>query len=290
MTILETLQPTSTPHTTPRKTLSVAYSDDSDDIFNFYAWERGHITLPDCEASFRRHHISFMNHAAAAEIFDIVNISSVMYPSVADRYWILATGSSVGRGYGPMLVSKHHRSLADLKGKRIAVADISTTGGALAMMYCPEAEFIAKPYHQIADAVLSGEFDAGVMIHEELIYFPEKGLRLVCNLGQVWLAETGLPLPVGLNVVRKKHGRSFATEVQRTCRASLDWALTHTEEIMPYLSKIGRGCAEEFVPMFSNEDTLFMPEDVREGLALLFRRVVDLGLGPQLEEIEVIDG
>ncbi len=271
-------------------TISVAYSDDSDDVFNFHAWEHAHVTLPDTEASFHRHHISFMNHAAAAEMFDVVNISSAMYPSVADRYWILATGSSVGRGYGPMLVARDRLTLDDLAGKRVAVADISTTGGALAMMYCPDATFIAKPYHQIADAITDGEFDAGVMIHEELLYFPEKGLHLVSNLGQAWLDDTGLPLPVGLNIVRKRHGRQFAGEVQRACHDSLHWALDHIDEVMPALARLGRGCADEFVPMFSNTDTVFLPADVRRGLQVMFERVAEMGLGPAQTQWEVIDG
>jgi 1,4-dihydroxy-6-naphthoate synthase len=138
--------------------------------------------------------------------------------------------------------------------------------------------------------VLADEADAGVMIHEELLYFPEKGLRLVCNLGHAWQDDTGLPLPVGLNIARKSLGRALAVAVQRTCRDSLDWALAHQAEVMQYVSRFGRGCADAFVPMFSNDDTRHMPPDVREGLSVLLERVADLGLGPRLRSWEVIDG
>jgi 1,4-dihydroxy-6-naphthoate synthase len=289
MTLLHGIGQHSLKTTVEQQVIDVAYTPDSDDVFNFFAWEQGHIRLAGFNPRFHRHHISFLNHAAAAQLFDVINISSIMYPGLADRYWILATGSSVGRGYGPMLVSRRFCKVEELRGRRIAVADVSTTGGVLATMYVPDAEFIAKPYDEIADAVLAGEFDAGVMIHEELVHFPEKGLELVANLGELWLNETGLPLPVGLNIATRRFGREAASGIQRACHDSVQWALDHTEEAMRCASTFGRGCADEFVPMFSNDDTLRMPNDVRRGLRVLFDRVHDLGLAPKIETIEVID-
>jgi 1,4-dihydroxy-6-naphthoate synthase len=270
-------------------TLRIAYTPDSDDAFNYYAWEHGRVALDGCTASFDRNHIIALNRAAERGAYDVVAISSVRYPSLADRYFILAVGNSVGRGYGPVLVSKHYERLEDLRGKRIAVAGIPTTGAALAAMFCPGAEFHELAYDQIADAVAADEYDAGVMIHEELLFFPEKGLHGVCDLGAAWCDDTQLPLPVGLNVVRRELGYDLARAIAGTCRASLEWGLSHFDEAFAFASRFGRGCSQKHVAMFSNEDTLHLREDVRRAMRIMFDRVAALGLGPGIEQIEVID-
>ena len=271
-------------------TLSVAYTPDSDDVFNFYAWERGHVSLPGYRVRFDRSHISVLNHAAATGIFDVVNVSSTMYPVLADRYWIMATGASVGRGYGPVLVARDARDIEDLDGCTIAVADVSTTGGTLARMYCPPgARFISRPYNRIAQAILAGEADAGVMIHEELVHFPHLGLKRVRDLGAAWTDDTGLPLPVGLTLARRALGRETVRDIVHTCQQSLRWAMDHPDVAMACANRFGRGEASTFVPMFSNEDTYRMPDDVRQALDLLLDRIADRGYTPAVQDREIID-
>jgi 1,4-dihydroxy-6-naphthoate synthase len=270
-------------------TLKIAYTPDSDDAFNFYAWEHGRIAVDDVEARFHRSHISQLNHAAAAGLYDVVAVSSVMYPVLADRYCVLAAGNSIGRGYGPVLASKRFESLAEMRGKRIGVAEISTTGGALAAMFCRDAELVQMRYDTIADAVARDELDAGVMIHEELLFFPEKGLHKVCDLGQIWCKDTGLPLPVGLNLVKKSLGREMARLIAGACRDSLIWAQENYDEAFAFASGFGRGCAKQHVAMFSNADTLCMPGDARRALRLMCDRIAHIGLGPRLDQIEIID-
>lgn len=269
--------------------LRVAYSPDSDDAFNFYAWEHGRVALPGVTATFEREHIIALNRAAQGDRYDLLSISSVAYPALADRYWILSSGNSIGRGYGPVLVSKHYSTLADLRGKVVAVAGIPTTGGALAMMYIKGARFVEMQYDLIADAISRGEVDAGVMIHEELLFFPEKGLRRVCDLGQTWCEDTGLPLPVGLNVIRRDVGRDVATRVANVCERSLQWAMDHYDEAFAFASTFGRGCAEQHVAMFSNRDTLCLPEDARQALGIMFERVATLGIGPRIRAHKIIE-
>ena len=274
----------------PVRTLSVAYTPDSDDVFNFYAWEQGIVALPGCDPTFRRNHIATLNEDALAGLHDVVAISSVSYPLLEDQYWILAVGTSVGRGYGPVLVSKDHPTIDSLAGCRIGVAGTHTTGGVLAAMYGPpDAELIAMPYDTIAQHILSGEIEGGVMIHEELVHYPQLGLERVLDLGAAWARDTDLPLPVGLNLARKSLGRSVAVQIARTCKESLQWALDHPEPAMAYANRFGRGCSSSFVPMFSNTDTLTMPDDVRCGLSLLFDRLAALGLMPALKSYEIID-
>ena len=272
-----------------RGTIRVAYTPDSDDAFNYYAWEHGRVTLEGFRAGFERGHIRALNAAAEQGAYDVVGVSSAVAPFLGDRYWILSVGNSVGRGYGPVLVSKHYERIEELRSRRIAVAGRCTTGGALAMMYCPGARFVELPYDQIADAVVAEEFDAGVMIHEELLYFPQKGLRRVCDLGALWSQDTGLPLPVGLNLVKKDLGRPVARAIADTCERSLRWALEHFDEAFAYANRFGRGCAGDHIALFSNEDTLCLPADAREAISVMFHRIAILGLGPAVEPMEIID-
>jgi 1,4-dihydroxy-6-naphthoate synthase len=272
--------------------LRISYTPDSDDIFNYYAWENGFVTLdaPGHHPEFHRDHIHILNQAALAERFDVVAVSSVLYPRLADRYWVLAVGNSIGRGVGPVLVSKHYSTLEELRGKRVAVGGMLTTGSTLAQMYCPHAEFVELPYTAIADAIAENEIEAGVMIHEEIMYFPKKGLRSVYDLGRAWLEDTGLPLPIGLNLVRRELGRELAVEVATVCERSLVWAFDHSEEVFAYASQFGRGQAQTHVAMFKQEDTLRMPADVRRAMSVLFERVHAMGLGPKLDAVEVLEG
>ena len=269
--------------------LRIGYTPDSDDAFNYYAWEHGRVTCAGFGARFERHHIVELNRAAMRGTFDVVNVSSVVYPAVADRYRILSVGTSVGRGYGPVLVSERFQDLAQLAGRRVAAGGFSTTGAALARMLSPGIQLVEMPYDEIADAILAGEVDAGVMIHEELLFYPEKGLRKVVDLGAAWCERNHLPLPVGLNLVRRDFDVITARRIAGACRDSLLWAQAHSDEACAFASRFGRGCATTFVTMFSNRDTLCMPADVRHAMRVLFDQVAQLGIAPAVEEIEVVD-
>lgn len=288
---MSTAHATKRPNTaTPIQTIEVAYTPDSDDAFNFYGWEKGFVSLPGVKAKFKRGHIAELNNAAMNGQYDVVAVSSVFFPYLADRYWILSVGSSVGRGYGPILVAKSPITISSLSGRRVAIAGLNTTGGTLARMYCPAGTtFVQLPYDTIADSILRGEVDAGVMIHEELIHYPKLGLHRVEDLGAAWTRDTGLPLPVGLNIAKKSLGRERAGEIACACRKSLQWSMHHSPDAMQYVGSLGRGCADKFVPMFCNTDTLELPQDVRRAMRLLFDRLAERGWAPRLENIEVID-
>jgi len=273
-----------------RLSLRIAYTPDSDDVLNFYAWEHKRIAWDGPRASFERGPIITLNRSCLRGKYDVAAVSGAFYPQIAADYWILSCGTSTGRGYGPVLVARGPVGPRELAGKRVAVGGIVTTGSALASMYCPGARLVEMPYDRIADAVLDGQVEAGVMIHEELLHFTHTGLHRVCDLGAAWCDETGWPLPVGLNVVHKRWGYSLARRIDAICRESLQWALDHPEEALPFASQFGRGCTRQFVSMFSNGDTLRMPDDVERALPVLFDRVAGLGLGPRLHDVEVIRG
>jgi 1,4-dihydroxy-6-naphthoate synthase len=273
--------------------LTIAYTPDSDDAFYYDALETGRVPLPGFRPTFAREPMSVLNRAALGGGFDVTAISSVVYPHVAGRYAILSVGTSVGRGYGPVLVSKRERALADLRGRRVGVPGLSTTGCFLLRCLCPEAVPVEMAFDAIAGVVAAGELEAGVMIHEELLYYPRLGLRRVADLGAEWCRRNDLPLPVGLNVIRRDLG-SAAQTVCTSIRRSLEFALGHADEALARVSRFGRGaeggCTERFVAMFANTDSVRMPDDVRAALRVLFCQVADLGLCPAVPPIDVIEG
>jgi 1,4-dihydroxy-6-naphthoate synthase len=273
-----------------QKLLRIAYTPDSDDVLNFYAWEHHYIELAGSRVSFDRDAIIALNRSCLHGEYDVAAISAAFYPQIANDYWILSCGTSTGRGYGPVLVAREPVVPGALAGKKVAVGGIVTTGSALASMYCPGADLVEMRYDRIADAILDGEVDAGVMIHEELLHFTRTGLHRVADLGAAWCDETGLRLPVGLNVVHKRVGKSMAGQIDAACRQSLQWALDHLDEALDSASQFGRGCTPQFVSMFCNHDTLSMPDDVEHALPVLFERVAKLGLGPPVHGFEVIRG
>lgn len=267
--------------------LSVAYTPDSDDAHTYYAWEHGRIDLHGLPPTdFHRDHIQHLNDGARKKLHDVVAISAVVYPDVADEYDILAVGTSVGRGFGPVVVAREAGLRPeDLAGEAVAVGGHPTTGSVMAQAFCPGIRLVPMPYDTIADRVKTGEFRAGVMIHEELLHYRRVGLHPVIDLGKAWTAQTGFPLPVGLNLVRRSLGADLQRRVATACERSLIYAMEHSGETFGFASKFGRGCAEEHIAMFSNRDTLRLPADVRSAIGLLFER-----LGSPIPGIRIVEG
>src|SRR5581483_10682475 len=197
-----------------RKSLRIAYTPDSDDAFYYDALENGQVTLPGYVPEFIRAPMSVLNRVAVRGVYEVTAISSVVYPRIAEKYALLSVGTSVGRGYGPVLVCKKPRRLEELGGQRVGIPGMSTTGCFLLRSFCPDAILVELPFDKIADAVVSGTLEAGVMIHEELLYYPQLGLQRVMDLGAEWCRRHELPLPVGLNVIRRDVG---GAAMERIC-------------------------------------------------------------------------
>jgi 1,4-dihydroxy-6-naphthoate synthase len=276
------------------KRLCIAYTPDSDDAFYYDALETGQVSLPGYELAFIRQPMSVLNRAAVHGEYEITAISSVLYPQIAQRYAILSVGTSVGRGYGPVLVSRQPHTMAELAGRPIGVGGIPTTGWFLLRCLCPEAVPIEMPFDRIADAVASGELEAGVMIHEELLYYPRLGLHRVADLGAEWCQRNGLPLPVGLNVIRRDLGTSAMQRICTALRRSLQHGLEHPREALARVCRHGRGpegqCTNQFVSMFANEDSVCLPDDARMGLHVLLAQSVDLGLSDTVPIMDFVEG
>jgi 1,4-dihydroxy-6-naphthoate synthase len=276
------------------KSIQIAYTPDSDDAFYYDALETGRVKVAGFRPTFRREHMSTLNRSALTGMYEVTAISSVLYPQIAERYAILSVGTSVGRGYGPVLVSKNPCTLGSLRGQRVGVPGIPTTGWFLLRVLCPGAIPVEMAFDQIADAVAAEKLTAGVMIHEELLYYPKLGLHRVADLGATWCQQNAMPLPVGLNVIRRDLGVAAMQQIGEAIRRSLRHGLDHFEETLARVTRFGRGsegaCTKQFVSMFANQDSLQMPEDVRTALGVLLTQVVDLGYGETVPALDIIEG
>jgi 1,4-dihydroxy-6-naphthoate synthase len=190
-------------------------------------------------------------------------------------------------------VSREPLDLADLAGRMVGVPGIPTTGCFLLRQLCPDAVPVEMPFDRIAEAVAAGLLAAGVMIHEELLYYPKVGLRKVTDLGAEWCERNRLPLPVGLNVIRRDLGPTAMARVCGAISASLRHARENPEAAIARVSQYGRGpeggVTEQFVQMFANEDSQAMPEDVRSALRVVFAQAVRLGLAPAVPPIDIVE-
>ena len=274
--------------------LSFAYPPDPDDAFHYYALRTGRIASPPgISFSFQEGHIQDLNESCLVQKFDVCAISSVHYPNIDEEYVILGSGASVGRGYGPVLGGRAGRDLGDLAGCRVAIPGATTTGYFLLRYFYPDVEVVSMPFNAVAQAILDGDVDAGVLIHEELLNFADHPIRKICCLGQRWYEHTGLPLPVGLNVARRSLGRGLITELEGLIHASMLYALADPEAAMAFASSSGRGpgstVREEFVAKFANEDTLLMPADVRLGLRTLFESALQRRLIDHMPTLDLVD-
>ena len=277
--------------------LRIGHSPDADDAFMFYALSRGHVTIPGFRTENVLADIETLNARAIEGDLEVTALSAAAYPRVAQRYRLLRTGASVGRGYGPVLISARPLSPAELARGPIAIPGWLTTAFLLTMLYLePLRESprlaVALPFDRIAEAVLKDEVVAGLLIHEGQITYGEAGFHKVLDLGELWQQETGLPLPLGVNAVRRDLGEEVAAAVSRGLRQSIDYALAHEEDALSYALEFGRGIDREvcrrFVRMYVNEDTQDLGEEGLAALEALYRRALEHRLITAMPPLDVI--
>lgn len=274
------------------KILKVGHSPDPDDAFMFYGLASGKVKLEGITIDHMLEDIQSLNVRAMAGELPVTAISAHAYPYVADKYWIMRTGASMGEGYGPIIVSKKYTTMEELKGKKIAQPGKLTTANLLLQIYFPELERVEIPFDKIIDAVLAGEVDAGLLIHEGQITWADYGLNKLADFGTIWEQETGgLPLPLGLDVVRKDLGEAMAHQLSIGLRDSIAYGYNHQDESIPYALEWGRGISYElgakFVKMYVSDVTIDMGEAGKRALELLFKKGFERGLIPRVEEIEL---
>lgn len=274
------------------KIIRVGHSPDPDDAFMFYGLSSGKVKLEGIKIEHMLEDIQSLNERAMKAELEVTAISAHAYPYVADNYWIMVTGASMGEGYGPVIVSRKYRSMAELKGKRVATPGKMTTATLLFQLFTEGIEHVDIPFDQIMERVTSGEFDAGLLIHEGQITYDQEGFNKLLNFGEFWDEETkGLPLPLGLDVVRKDLGEEMARKLSAGLKESIHYGYTHQEEAIPYALEWGRGIdtrlGEKFVKMYVSDLTVDMGEKGKEALMRLFRLGAEKGLLPAVSGFEL---
>ena len=272
--------------------LQIGHSPDPDDAFMFCALSHGAVKIRDFEIDHVLEDIQSLNERAMNGDLEVTAISAHAFVSVADKYWIMATGASMGEGYGPVVISKEALTIDELEGKRVAIPGEITTAALLSRIFLPKFDAVVRPFDAIFDAVDKGDADAGVIIHEGQLTYAGKGYHKILDFGERWEKETGLPLPLGLDVVRRDLGRELAEEINRAMRASIDWAYENEEEALTYSLQFGRGLERElgrrFVKMYVSDITKDMGDAGEKALRELFARAEAAGIVDKAPEFELI--
>ncbi|MDZ4165534.1 MAG: MqnA/MqnD/SBP family protein [Smithellaceae bacterium] len=273
--------------------IKVGHSPDPDDAFMFYGLAAGRVKIPGITIEHVMEDIQTLNVRARRGELEVTAISAHAYPYVADKYWIMKTGASMGEGYGPVIVSKRYRTLEELRGKVVATPGELTTATLLFRIFTEGIEHVDIPFDEIMDRVASGEFAAGLLIHEGQITYQEEGFHKILDFGEFWAEQSGgLPLPLGLDVVRRDLGRELADKLCQALKESIEYGYHHQDESIPYALEWGRGIDPEqgarFVKMYVNDLTLDMGEQGKQALERLFRLAADKGIIPEPPEMVII--
>jgi 1,4-dihydroxy-6-naphthoate synthase len=275
------------------RTIHVAHSPDSDDAFMFYALAEGKIDTGDLRYVHELQDIETLNQRALRSELEVTAVSIHAYAHLADKYALLPHGASMGDQYGPRLVAREPMSRASVRGKRIAIPGPLTTAFLAMRLYEPDFIPVPTPFDAIEDAVEHGDVDLGLLIHEGQLTFADRGLHLVADMGEWWFTETGLPLPLGGNVVRKDLGSTLIREVSRHLRASIAYGLQHRkgalDHAMQYARGLERSRADTFVGMYVNDWTLDYGDRGRQAVRLLLQRGHDSGFIPKRVDVEFVD-
>lgn len=273
--------------------ISIAHSPDSDDAFMFYGLATNKVRVPGYKFTHVLTDIETLNHKAINEAFyDITAISFHAYPYLQDNYTLMACGGSVGEGYGPMIVANPKLTLAEAQKTRIAVPGTLTTAFLALRLFAPDIQYSVVPFDKIIPAVTSGEFDAGLIIHEGQLTYARDGLAKLLDLGQWWREKTGLPLPLGGNAIRRSLGQETMLMATNALRDSIQHALDHREEALDYAMQFARdldtNLANRFVGMYVNERTLNYGEDGREAIRKLLEMGYDRGIIPHRANVDFV--
>jgi 1,4-dihydroxy-6-naphthoate synthase len=277
------------------RTIRVAHSPDSDDAFMFYALAEGKLDTGDLRYVHELSDIESLNQRARRAELEVTAVSIHAYAYLWRDYALLGSGSSMGDGYGPRLVSLRPRPgdpRAALQGLRVGVPGPLTTAFLALKLYQPDLVDVVIPFDRIEDAVHRGEVDVGLLIHEGQLTYADAGLHLWTDLGAWWLEETGLPLPLGGNVVRRDLGPAVIGQIASDLRASIVYALEHRAPALAHAKQFNRGIGDErtdtFVGMYVNEWTVDYGPRGRRAVQVLLDRGHAAGLIPERVVVDFV--
>ena len=263
-------------------TIRIGHSPDPDDAFMFHALTNGTIDTGNRRYEHILVDIDTLNREAEMGSFEVSAVSIHSYPKISDSYYLMNCGASMGEGYGPILISKKEMTIEESKRSVIAVPGKSTSSYLALVLALGEVEVVEVPFDQILPGVMDGKYDSGVIIHEGQLTWSDEGAFMVLDLGVWWNNETGLPLPLGGNIVRKDLGESMCEQVCDDIKRSIEFSLENPKDALKGAIKWGRGIDEgtneEFVRMYVNRRTIDYGKDGRRAVRMFLERGVGLGL------------
>ena len=278
---------------TQLREISVAHSPDSDDAFMFYGLATNKVRVPGLKFSHTLADIETLNRKAREAFYDLTAISFHAYPYLQERYALLSSGGSVGEGYGPMIVSSRDYTIEQIKNKKIAVPGTLTTAYLVLKLFAPDIQTEVVPFDQIIPQILDGRYDAGLIIHEGQLTYSKSGLKRVVDFGKWWREQTGLPLPLGGNAIKRELGAELMREVSQALKDSIQYALDHRDEALEYAMQFARDLDRQlvgrFVSMYVNERTLDYGPEGREAIARLLEMGYEHGIIPHRPQIDFVD-
>ncbi len=272
--------------------IRLAHSPDSDDAFMFYALATHKLATPGYKYTHVLSDIQTLNDAALTETYDVTALSFAAYPTLRDKYVLLDCGASFGENYGPIVVASKSMKREELAGKRIGVPGLKTTAYLTLRLFEPNFEPVVMAFDKILDAVKNEVVEAGLLIHEGQLLFPQLGMHRVVDLGVWWHEQTGLPLPLGGNAVRRALGPAVGLQIAKTIKESVEYGLEHREEALNYAMQFARDMetdiADKFVGMYVNRWTLGYGERGKQAVRALIERGTAAGLLPGPPDVEFL--
>lgn len=262
--------------------ITVAHSPDSDDAFMFYALAKGLLDTNGLKVNQAFNDIQSLNKEAMTGRYEVTAISFAAYPHVKDKYMLMPCGASMGENYGPVLVAPKELTREELLKARIAIPGEMTTAYLTLRLYQPGLNVFEVPFNQIIEEVQAGNYDAGLLIHEGQLTYQAEGLKKIVNLGEWWHEQTGLPLPLGGNVIRKDLGKEMIEEVTVLIRRAIEYALENREQALEYALTFSRDLptdlADKFVHMYVNKLSVDHGINGRAAINKLFEMANERGL------------
>ena len=275
------------------RTITVAHSPDSDDAFMFYGLATNKLETEGLKFEHTLKDIQSLNEDAKNGVYDVTAISFHAYAYVADKYALLPHGASIGDKYGPIVVSKELRDAREIGEMRIAVPGELTSAYLALRLFNQEFEHVVVPFDEIIEAVQKGDVDAGLLIHEGQLFYNQKGLYKVLDLGEWWHEKTGLPLPMGGNAIRRDLGDELMKQVSKHLHASILYSMENREDALQYAMQFARDMAPEladrFIAMWVNDLTLNYGDRGKKAVKKLLSEGHKAGIIPHKVNVEFVD-
>jgi len=277
-----------------KREIKVAHSPDSDDAFMFYGLATDKLDTGGLKFTHVLKDIQSLNQIAmTTREYDVTAVSFHAYAYIADHYALLPHGASIGDGYGPIVVARELWDVSELGKKRVAVPGTLTSAFLALRLHTPEFHYEVVPFDQIIDEVVAGHVDAGLLIHEGQLTYHEQGLKKILDLGAWWKRETGLPLPMGGNAIKRELGAELQRQVSDWLRRSIEYSLANRQDALAYAMQFARempvALADQFVAMWVNKLTLDYGEAGRKAVQLLLDEGHRRGVIPRQVKVEFVD-